>query len=148
MIRENEFQPAFMHKGIVFCALRDCTRAATCLRYLTYKHSAPFCMHRFLDMRYQKRDNQCSEYVSNVPVQMAKGFRKAKDLLPHGKMRLFRWQVCQALECGRSNYYEYARGKFVLTPAQQQQVKAIFVELGVELKEYFDSYVTLYDLDW
>lgn len=145
---EADFRPELITKDIVYCLRDECKSSSSCLRYLAYKNSEPFSFHDFVDPRALLTENGCSHYLSNKVQRVGRGFKTAMSMVQYGKVRSLQSSLSYELDCGRSQFYRYSSGEKVLTPEQQDIVRRVFKEFGVEHKELFDSYVEAYLLPY
>ncbi|WP_052408946.1 DUF6078 family protein [Porphyromonas sp. COT-290 OH3588] len=144
-----DFRPELMRKDIVYCMRSECPLASSCLRYLSYKHSEGFSTHSFVDPRTPLTGRGCKQYVSNEVQRMARGFKSAMGLVQHRSIAQLRAHICYELDWGRSHFYRYASGEYLLTLEQQKQVTEIFAEFGVAPKDgVFDSYEESYEVSY
>ncbi|MCE8187391.1 DUF6078 family protein [Porphyromonas gingivalis] len=144
-----DFRPELMRKDIVYCMRSECPLASSCLRYLSYKHSESFSTHSFVDPRTPLTERGCKQYVSNEVQRMARGFKRAMGFVQHRSIAHFRARICYELGCGRSHFYRYASGEYLLTKGQQEQVIEVFTEFEVAPKEgVFDSYEESYEVSY
>lgn len=144
---DSDFRPDLMTKDIVYCLLEQCSQANNCLRHLSYRHSAPFAIHPFVDPRTAVGVG-CPHYLSNRVQRQARGFKRAIGFLPYNSVASFRERISNEFECGRSHFYRYSSGEYPLTEARQTIVSAVFHEFGVHQEELFDSYEEGYDLPY
>ncbi|KGN67362.1 hypothetical protein JT26_08990 [Porphyromonas sp. COT-108 OH1349] len=80
---------------------------------------------------------------------MARGFKRAMGFVQHRSIGQLRDRICYELGWGRSHFYRYASGEYLLTKGQQEQVIEVFTEFEVAPKEgVFDSYEESYEVSY
>lgn len=145
----TDFRPELITKGITRCLRSECPRAATCLRHLAYKYAEDFsAQHSYFDPRREAIGERCPDYLSNRVQLMARGFRRSVRRLSYGDVTAFRSRLRYELSCSQGSYYNFASGKRLLNQEDQEIVRAVFAEFGVETPELFDSYEEAYDLSF
>lgn len=144
-----DFRPELITKDIAYCMRSDCPIASSCLRYLSYNHSVPSRIHSFVDPRTALNERGCGQYLSNEVQRMARGFKRAMGLVQHRSIGHFRSRICYELGWGRSHFYRFASGEFLLTREQQTQVAEVFGEFDIAPAEgVFDNYEESYELPY
>lgn len=148
MMTTPSFRLELVTKDITYCLISACPQANSCLRYLTYQHSAPFHLHAFVDPRRLTQEQQsCPHYLSDHIVRLGRGFQQAMRRLRYGDVSAFQAELTDALGCRRSTFYNYASGRSTLTPQQQEIIRSVFAEFDITDAELFDHYEEGYILD-
>lgn len=131
--------------GFGVCASADCPKASTCLRHIVLEH-APV-EYSFLPTltptKLKAMKGNCDYYCSNEKMRYAKGFTRALESLTVRVSDTFRWRLISHF--GRKNYYLIRKGDMLIKPADQQYIIRQARELGLQLDDYFDSYVDGYN---
>ena len=105
--------------GYPLCMHADCPKADSCLRQLAFRRHA--------------------HYVSNQPVKFAKGFTNfQKRMYPDQYDKFMTTLVCHF---GRNQYFKRRRGDIVLSPEEQEEIKAVLEKVGVNHPMEFDQYI-------
>lgn len=127
------------------CASSDCPKASTCLRHIVLEQAPvtiPF-LPTLTPNKLKAMKGKCEYYRPNETVRYAKGFTRALDALTVRVSDTFRWRLISHF--GRKNYYLARKGDYLLKPADQQYIIRLDKELGLQLEDYFDSYVDGYN---
>lgn len=132
--------------GFGLCAAADCPRAATCLRRIALEHApAEVAFVPMLNPRMlAAMKGECQYYRPDRQVRYARGFIRMLQLLTVRMADAFRCKLIARF--GRKNYYLARKGDYLLKPADQEYIIRLAREAGLELEEYFDSYV--YGYEW
>ncbi len=99
-----------------------------------------------------KKNNQekglaCSDYLSNEVQRVGRGFRRALDEVRRGKGNAIKSEIMSFLDCGRSQFYNYANGLKVLMPYQEEYLRQIFAKYDVHIEPFCDAYENRYCLE-
>lgn len=145
----NTFRPDLLTKEIAYCQRESCAKATQCLRHLAFRHSASFGVHEFVDPREPASEEGCRHFLGNQTQRMAAGFKRAMRMVASGSLAYFQTRVGHRLNCGRTLFYEYARGARLLNLEQQTLVRSEFETFDIKLgEELFDRYVEAYVLPY
>ncbi len=145
--KELSFRPELMRKGITYCLKEDCLAKGRCLRYLAFQHDKEVTSAYFVNPYQVPSNAKCSMFLSNKVERVGRGFRRALQQIPYGKVRKIRDEMMYTLSCGRSDYYRYMRGEKILTPQEEKEVELFFLDYGLKKEQIFDKYEDMYTLD-
>ncbi len=122
------------------CMNSTCAKAETCLRHRGFREISPETVSvRVLSpLRYPQGDDACAYYNSAAKVRVAWGIRGLLDNVPHNRVTAVR----NALRAyfGRNKYYRIFRGELPLLPAEQDAIRDIFRENGIETSPAYDRF--------
>lgn len=141
---EDTFDYSQVPYGFGHCAATGCDKAATCLRHIALRYAPeertfPPTLN---PQKLEAMQGKCDYYVSNEPVRYAKGFLRTVNALQVGVADTFRWRLIGRM--GRKNYYHSRRGARLISPEEQRYIIGVARELGLQLDDYFDTYVFTY----
>ena len=125
--------------SMALCFCEECPRHDDCLRYLAGQY-APVSL-TFGPAVYPAacQSGDCPHFKEVRVIQGMYGFSKLFSEVRHQDYRRLRDEV-KAYLGGHSNYYRYHRGERMLTPEQQQAIKAMFQARGYDHSLTFDGY--------
>lgn len=134
-----------MPADYAFCFNQQCPLHEHCMHFVVGQQ-AP-CIRLFGPAVYPwaLHDGQCEMYRESVPVQMAWGFARLYDHLPHHVIASARRSVQLYFSGGVGPYYRYHHGERKLSPKQQQEIIAIVMSCGSTQIPRFDHYELTYD---
>ena len=126
-------------RSYAVCELADCPCADACLHQLAYRQKVE--MDRFLwlvNPRLCSRDKQCTFYRDSAPVTYARGFTQMQKRMYPGQYDRFKTKL--VLQFGRNPYFERRNGKTLISPKEQNLIKQVARQVGVEAEFSFDAY--------
>ncbi len=144
--RDFHFREELLNKQVSYCLQEQCTKKGKCLHYLAYQHSQPFMTAIFRDPRNPQKDESCTDYLSNKVQRVGRGFRQALSQVRRGQGNAVKQEIMILLDCGRSQFYNYANGLKALTTTQELKMKNIFAKYDVNLEPLCDTYEDSYCL--
>ena len=102
----------------------DCPKADSCLRQLAFRRHAELGMFlQLINPALCTKQPDCPHYVSNQPVKFAKGFTNfQKRMYPDQYDKFMTTLVCHF---GRNQYFKRRRGDIVLSPEEQEEIRAV-----------------------
>ena len=118
----------------LICHNDQCPMKEECLRYAVApiveasREYGPSVYHSAL------KDGKCSYFVDKEPERLAWGFRPLFSKVRHEDYANLRCRV-MALFGSESQFFRYNRGRFRLSPEQQDQVLALFRSYGYDTKD-------------
>ena len=127
--------------GFCFCLKTDCSVASECLRGLaardlSEKLSSVLVINPLL---LKNEDGKTCRFFRKMERRkLAFGFKRAKSLLPSGRVAFVKEAICKHV-CVRDYYYMLG-GTKPMQPALQEKIAAILVENGVPAPIIFDRY--------
>ena len=142
---EQPFDYSIVPFGFGLCAIQDCPLASTCLRHTAFRYApAKEIFVLTINPAYLKAmKGKCNKFLSNEKTHYAKGFMCIINTLTVQASNTFRNRMIHYF--GRKNYYAKRKGEMLISPAEQERIKATANELGVILNNYFDSYIDEYN---
>ena len=130
----EEVPAEFMH-----CFNGTCKRAGTCLRHQVTRHIPETKRSvRTLNPSYVKPENECPEFMSDVPQKYAYGWTHMFDKLIHEKAVAIKNELLY--HYGKSEFYRLKRKEKSFTPQAQRYVQSVFLRYGVKEEPVYDRY--------
>jgi len=130
------------------CLASDCPLAAKCLRHLVFDEMTADTTRTITVVNPKREATQyatsaCTEFRSAETTRHARGMTHLFDLVPAGQLREVKSQV-KACFSSERYYYLCRNGSRLVSPAQQEQIAAIFSnhDLGTPA---FDAYEDAYE---
>ena len=122
------------------CMHADCPKTESCLRQLAFRRHAELGMFlKLINPALCTKQSNCPHYVSNQPVRFAKGFTNfQKQMYPDQYDKFMTTLICHF---GRNQYFKRRRGDIVLSPDEQEEIKAVLEKVGVNHPMEFDQYI-------
>ena len=143
IINYSQVPRAFMH-----CHEADCPLADSCLRRQAYLLLPPMGQGGS-DIVYTlnpsiTREKPCSYYLSDTPVRVARGFRKAHRSVPHENYREVQYLLMKHMS--QDSFYRFRRGTKLIYPDVQEKILSVLRRCGAKEPVEFDAYEDV--LDW
>lgn len=128
--------------------LADCPCSETCLHQLTYRQKVE--TERFLllvNPRLCSKNRRCSFYRDSPPVTYARGFTQMQKRMYPGQYDSFKTKLIA--QFGRNPYFERRNGTTLISPKEQDFIKQVVRQVGIEAEFAFDGYEQcLHWKDW
>ena len=126
--------------GYPLCLHDDCLMADSCLRQLAFRrHEELGTYLKLINPSQCSKQANCPHYVSNQPVRFAKGFVNFKKrMYPDQYDKFMTTLICHF---GRNQYFKRRRGDIVLSPEEQEEIRAVLEKVGVNHPMEFDQYI-------
>lgn len=122
------------------CLHADCPMADTCLHQLAFRRQNELGTYvRLINPIHCTKQQGCTHYAPSRPVLFAKGFKGfRKRMYPDQYDTFMTLLICHF---GRNQYFKRRRGDVLLTPDEQDIVRAALERAGVRQVMDFDQYV-------
>ncbi len=148
MMKEKElsFRPELLNKSLSYCIKEDCSVKRQCLHYLAYDYDKDFVEGYFINPRKVQGNAQCSKFLDNKVQKVGRGFRQALKAVRRGQGNEIKRELMELLNCGRSQFYNYANGAKALTPEQELEIRKSFAKYDVDIEPICDTYEDSYCL--
>ena len=126
--------------GFQHCAVRECPRAAECLRQRVYELCGEYPdVINLVNPAYARRaGSECRFFQPVQTMRYAYGFKNLLGMLPAQMSDELHRYLHRAL--GHTQYYRARRGELQFDDEDQQAVIDFLHEHGVDLTEPFDHY--------
>lgn len=142
----KDYTYCFSGKGI-------CPKADTCLRAIAAQvltdstENSPKVIQTINPIYVQRLSpsESCPLYRDDKPVRYAKGMTQLFEDLPLKQSRTVRLRVMRCFSC-ESFFYHCRRGIRLISPIEQEAIRNVFHQSGVESAPKFDAYQ--YSLAW
>lgn len=127
------------------CFNESCELHHKCMHYQAYLHKPENRCGGPAVYPSAWKDGTCRSFREDKPVQMAWGFSRIYDNVPHHLTTEARRCVMNYFSSGCGPYYRYHHGEQLLSPRQQEDIMNILARYGSTDGLAFDHYVTAYD---
>lgn len=128
------------------CANARCQKSAHCLRH--YAHiscSVQQITTMYINPKLTDGDKDgCPYYRDANTVVYARGMKSIMKELPHGQHQKFRMAMMSNFS--RTTFYRMRNGDVLISPQQQQYIKALSLSLGIDSLPHYDEYLDA--IDW
>ena len=85
----------------------------------------------------------CSFFIPDRMKRYASGITHLLDKIPHAEALVIKREIYNFL--GRNMYYRIKNHERLVTPAQQEHIRQIFLNHGIKEEPVYDTYVEKYD---
>lgn len=128
------------------CFRNDCPLASNCLRQI---HAQDPCEdERFIRVvnpsLAKSVTNKCEFHRPNQVIRVAYGIRHIFDAVPHSKYSSLLHSVIGLF--GKSSYYRIYHKQRPISPKEQEQIRRIFANYGINEPVEFEEYRDV--IDW
>lgn len=122
------------------CFNAQCPKAENCLHRLAAVHDTPeYPSIRIINPLCIPEDNsQCSYFQSAKKIHVAWGIKHLFDNILHKNVSTLKNQLISYF--GRGKFYRFYREESYLTPEDQNYIRRLFRQNGIEEEPVFDSY--------
>ena len=131
--------------GYAVCFAEHCPKKAQCLHWIIGGHLPDSVSTYYgINPRFQNVATECCPcFRSAEKVQFAKGMTGIfTDDMPRRVEKYVRQHLIARYN--RTYFFEYRRGKFLIPPAMQEEIRGLFREAGWNGEVAFDGYVEDY----
>jgi len=127
------------------CMNSRCKRADECLRYKAMQHiPAERKTVTIVTPAYTNPANgDCSFFKADQLQQFARGMTNLLAYIPHNDAVVIKQQMLTYF--GRTHFYRLWRKERLFTPEQQEYVRQLFIQRGIQDTPVFDEYVEQYE---
>lgn len=119
------------------CYQHDCPLANTCLRHHAAMEAPADLKHHECVLPGAYADDTRPCFVEDKPIRMARGMTKMLPTDEPWKDTALRQNLEVIFGC-HAQYYRYRAGRFLITPAQQKRVAALFRKFGIAKEPQYD----------
>lgn len=144
---EKEIFAKKAEAGYTVCFAKDCPKKAKCLCWkVGQQMPATKRIYSCINPQYQDvATERCPCFRNSEKVVFAKGMtRTFTDDMPRRVEKYVRQHLIARYN--RTYYFEYRKGKYLIPPAMQQEIRGLFREAGWNEEVTFDGYVE--DYNW
>lgn len=141
----KDFDYNLLPYRFVHCMNSRCKRADECLRFQAMQHIPaecktvtivnPGCMN--------PADEDCSFFKTDQLQRFALGMTDLLAYIPHNDAIVIKQQMLTYF--GRTHFYRLWRKERLFTPEQQEYVRELFLQRGIQEAPVFDEYVEQYE---
>lgn len=144
---EQEIFAAKAKEDYTVCYAEQCPKKEQCMRWkVGQQMSDTTSSYRCVNLRYEGVGTaDCSLFRSTQKVKYAKGMMHIFNSDMPRKVEPFVRGKLIGHYC-RTYYYEFRNGKRLMSPAIQEEIRALFRKIGWNEPIEFDGYVE--DYDW
>lgn len=142
---DTNFDYNLMPYDFVHCLNAECLRADTCLRHqMALRIPADRKTVTVVTPSSIKASGEdCPHFKVDQMVSYARGITHLLDHLPHNKSVIIKKQLLDHF--GRSLYYRFWRKEYMISPAQQKDIRNIFHKNGIKEEPMFDEFISHYE---
>lgn len=142
---EPESKYESVPKGFAYCLNAQCKHSAMCLRYLVSKELSPERQAFSIvnpDCTTPQAES-CPFFKADQKDKYALGITHLLDDLPHNKALDIKRTILSTFSKG--TFYRIRNKERLISPDEQNIIRQIFFEHGVNADPHFDKYVEQYD---
>lgn len=142
---QENFDYSSVPHNFIHCLNGQCRHANRCLRYQVTQYipvqrksfaiANPACTTPDADA--------CPYFMSDQMEQFALGITHLLDNIPHKEVNAIKRQIIACMN--KATYYRCWRKERLIKPAEQEQIRQIFLNKGITEQPVFDEYVEQYD---
>ena len=121
------------------CMHNTCQLAATCLRQIAYAEKLDSEQYlNLINPRLCTQDSSCPYFRDSQPIVFARGFKGMQAKMYPNQYQQFMNKLI--MEWTRNSYFASRRGDRLLSPCEQELVRSVLREVGVQEDLAFDAY--------
>lgn len=131
----------------VLCQNSECRNAKDCLRQLAYEQALERRQELFHVLNptvFPENDSSCSKFKAAEKLTFAWGIKNILENIPYQNAISIKRDLISHF--GRAKYYRFYRKERAISPDEQNQIKRIFKQNGVEEDIQFESYTE--EFEW
>lgn len=131
MLSEKTFPTELVSPSFQLCFTTECKKAADCIRYLAGQHTAPD--RDFGPTIYPSvlKRGECPYFKQIRTIHGAWGFNALFAEIKSKDAPDIRNQIKKYLG-GHGTYYNYNKGKYLLTPEQQEWIMTSYADTDIQ----------------
>lgn len=144
-LMKNEFDYLLLPRDFAHCLNDRCSRAGECLRRQAALH-VPSERPAFTVVNpacIVADGEDCTYFKADTRHCFASGITHLLDNVPHNDAVAIKQQLINYF--GRTHFYRLWRKERLFSPAQQEYVRNLFLQRGIEEPPVFDEYVERYE---
>lgn len=142
---DKDFNYDLLPHGFAHCLNNSCKRAGECLRCRAAQHIP--AERKTVTIVNPTQTNQegedCSFFKSDQLQQFARGMTNLLAYIPHNDAVAIKQEMLTYF--GRTHFYRLWRKERLFTPEQQEYVRQLFLQRGLQEAPVFDEYVEQYE---
>lgn len=144
---EKDFNYTSAPKVYLFCLNAQCPQAAQCLRYQASQHINPerVIISVINPAHLTGITKECSYFQPNRLARYALGITHLLDKLPHTDALRLKKEIYNHFQ--RNMYYRIYNKERLIHPREQEFIRKLFLQIGIEEEPLFDEYIDKYDWD-
>lgn len=129
----------------ILCYNDSCPRKDHCLHWLVgqYASGDSHYITTVNPLRKDVVDGTCADFRSDAKITMARGLLNFYENIPEGKAKAIRKAMIQTFT--KTKYFKFRKGTTPITPADREEIAAIYRSCGWNEPPVFDSYYEEYD---
>ncbi len=142
---EDNFDYNKVPKTFSHCVNTQCTRSDECIRYRLMSHinadreMLPIVNYK----RFAITGEDCTFFFPDRKIRFALGITHLLDNVPHSKIADIKYQLHSYFSKG--TYYRISRKQRLINPAEQNFIRQVFLDKGIEEEPVFDKYIEEYE---
>ncbi len=133
-------------RAFAHCAAETCQIKNECLRWKAYELLPSDLQERipFINPKSvpPPTDTDCSHFFKTELQRYAKGMKNILNSVPYHQVDALRREMIKYF--GRATYYRCVNGERLITPKEQNNIKATFSDKGLSDDLPFDGYIENY----
>lgn len=141
----QEFDYSSVPHKFIHCLNGQCKHANSCLRYQVTRY-IPEQRSNFIIANpacTTPEGETCPFFMSDQRETFALGITHLLDDIPHQEVKVIKRQLIACLN--KATFYRCWRKERLIKPAEQEQIRQIFLRNGITTPPRFDEYVEEYD---
>ena len=125
------------------CYQQECTLKDECMRYQAALQAPKMVAEWRCVLPSQLEKGRCPHFAEIQPIKVARGFKNLFDNIKAADQTPMRKELVEHFH-GKRQYYWYLKGERLLSPKQQQWMRAWFRNWGYNIDVPFDYYEDAY----
>ncbi|GAE85275.1 DUF6078 family protein [Bacteroides reticulotermitis] len=141
----SDFNYQSVPYGFSHCLNGQCKHATECLHYQVALHVPTECRSfTLINPAYTTSDNgDCPCFTSDQPLRFARGITHLLDNMTHSNALAVKQKMLAHF--GRNTFYRINRKERAISPSEQQYIRQIFKDKGLDTEPVYDEYIKGYD---
>lgn len=142
---QEDFDYSSVPHNFIHCLNKQCRHADRCLRYQVTPY-IPLQRKNFIIANpacTTPDAESCPYFMPDQKERFALGITHLLDNIPHQEAEVIKRQIIACMN--KATYYRCWRKERLVKPAEQEQIRQIFLNKGIKEQPVFDEYVEQYD---
>lgn len=140
-----QFNYQLIPRNFAYCLNERCKKANECLRF---QATRPVLAERdsFTIVNPAKTspgDEECRFFKADKLQPFAQGIKHLLDHVSHSDAIIIKQQMLDHF--GKTLFYRFWRGENLVTPAQQEYIRQLFLNRNITEPPVFDEYIEMYE---
>lgn len=142
---EKDLDYSIIPFGFMHCINSECTKGNDCMRRkaMLLSVSGPKKISIVNPVHIPANTEDCPHFFSNRKIRYALGITHLLDNIAYPKAKSIKRDINRYL--GKNTYYRIVNKERLIAPSEQNLIRQLFINNGIEEEPLYDEYVEKYD---